>query len=132
MRARTYAVLYIWYILPLVTRASRVEMKKDQRRSATDRRQTNRTRTHSFLHKFKSVFEVSAKRKVEHLPPFAEFVNMSTHLLNRGARPLRSEHNAMTISINQCSASWGTKTLKWFCQGFKCFFSPLCRDQQPL
>lgn len=49
-----------------------------------------------------------------------------------GARPLCSEYNAVTISINQRSASWGMKTLEWFGWVFKCPFSPRSRDQQLL
>lgn len=44
---------------------------------------------------------------MEHLPPFAESVYASMHLLDRGARPRRSEYTGMTISINQSSAFWG-------------------------
>ncbi|KAG7315353.1 hypothetical protein KOW79_021441 [Hemibagrus wyckioides] len=71
-----------------------------------------------------SPLKVSGEKKVEHLPSFAEFVYVSAHLLDGGARPPCSEYNAVTISINQRSASWGMKTLKWFCWVFKCPFSP--------
>ncbi|TSK67223.1 hypothetical protein Baya_5200 [Bagarius yarrelli] len=62
---------------------------------------------------------VRAERKVEHLPSIAEFVYVSTHLLDGAARPLRSEYNAVTISINQHSASWGTsKASRMLLPGF--------------